>query len=343
MMTRIKKCIPYFQRAIASLYASVLGAALAGCLIWMLVDRFKDQPSFARGAAYGGLSGLILFGLRHAELVWKQIVAIFNYIADNSSASDIKSERIKGRAFQVKAGVASFFISAPIFLTILILSHSNSEQFNQAPSPTEFIYVWAIEKSEPVLNPTYTLHAPYLVFKPGALSQQGWENHAGSWKEVDSGWFEDLSLQLSEQQRNHLKSHLLSLQRSCRTFNQPINVETWGFASESPFLDRERNRRPDSEQLNLAIANLRARSVASTIDELVSAFELREPKFEISAVEWKNITEMQQYRDEEFFQKLSISFSPHTDHRSVALRLGMHRGCQIVSSDRGDQVLAVRD
>ena len=247
MLDKIKKCLPYLQRAIAALSAASLGITIAFVLIWTLIVNYDDPSNFVRGAAYGGLTGVILFGLRYAEQCWKQVVSIFNYIADNSSASNLKSERIKGWSFQLKAGISSFFIAAPIFLAILLTPNAVTEQ-----SSTEFIYIWAVEEPDATPNPAYTLHAPYLVFKPGALSQHGWENQAETWQEVDSGWFEQLSLQLSDRQRRDLKNHLFSLQHSCRASNQPIKIESLGFASEAPFLGIETgtSQRPVQSTLN---------------------------------------------------------------------------------------------
>jgi hypothetical protein len=102
--------------------------------------------------------------------------------------------------------------------------------------------------------------------------------------------------------------------------DQPLELLVRGFANDLPILDGQRAGRKDSNQLNLALANLRGEALYSALrDVSEKEFPQLSKELLIRLQRWQSWDEMRFARDNEVFRNLQIAVSPEIDHRSAVL------------------------
>ena len=204
--------------------------------------------------------------------------------------------------------VSSFLAPCPHLITAAFLFGSYGAPADPLRPPVT--YVFSPDSSMLSVLPLN----PLLYFENAAVGSAGELTERGT--------------TLQDARRVPLKEFVQKLRR-CATSDRPVTIRPYGFASDDPFLtpgvDSE-----ESDVLNVAAANRRARAVYDALNELIS--ELIEPEepggMTVEApTEWDTFEEMTSERDSMIRVPDGSDRDPFAD-RVAVLRLMSFGACE---------------
>jgi uncharacterized membrane protein len=323
--------------------AVAVSTMVAGCfaIAWAFAQSFMSfaisaTPAFSTGVAFGSILALGMFCTSQLKQLGTLTRGALDWIND--------AEPKPGKHLTRGAGhlaLESFLIAFPVCLAILTFHRATADEPEPAQPPgrveTETQYIHALHYRHP--EERLAVYLPYLVFRPGSLVDPDvpyFDPDSTPGAEI----FAEASYSISRKQADRLEDYIDHLVIECRATDiNPVSITIFGFASDAPFLDGERQPRGDSKILNRHLANLRARFVERRILDSISGNNALRSAIKLSAPTWDTFSEMAQFRDRHAFKSFQFALSEYTDHRSAMLFIDDPSRCPSIVHGIGDQNL----
>lgn len=309
----------------------------SGLIAWSFSQAFMGlavsvNPAFSTGIAFGSILALGMFCASQIEKL--KALAGEALIWIKGSVSGLGEH---GRARAGYIVLEACLIAFPICLAIQTVHRVAAHEMPpiQSSSGPEIHFVHAVHYRHP--EERLAVFLPYLVFRPGSLTDPDGPNaDPDAENSLFTQLFAESSYSISGKQLERLKNYIFQLTDACEATDvDPISITVYGFASDAPFLNGQRQPRPDSKTLNRHLANLRAAFVGDIIRRNASKREAIRTAIRVRVAAWDSFSEMARFRDRHAFRSFQFAISEYTDHRSAMLFLDDPARCPSITPGVG--------
>lgn len=319
-------------RVVSSVFATAFGILLGwyiGELAFQLVA--KIYPADKIGSSWGT-------GVAAAVALWKASTGCIEPARGAWRYITLKDDKFDH--FQAMISVATISFG----LTLAILSGSNilhspqpvQPKTAEAPATVELVYVVSHSAKE---APSF-LFSPTLIFKSASLTKPDMPVNLDLDAPISQSDFLENSVSLSSEQMESA-SRLIARMANCiyDGADELLELIVLGFANDLPIRNSRKQKRPDSDRLNTAVANFRGEAVYEALKKAISEkFSNLSEELVVRWNPWSSYSEMMFERDK-VFRNIDFAFSPEIDHRSAVIVVSKPGTCpSLIAPNSADGV-----
>jgi hypothetical protein len=147
--------------------------------------------------------------------------------------------------------------------------------------------------------------------------------------------FKSESVSLSDAQTEIARQLIIDVVSRCGSPRKPLKLAVYGFANDLRINDAHGMPRPDSDLLNMIVANLRGKSLYDAITSARKSGDLSNMSTIVidGWQPWASFEEMQAFRDDKAFRNFHMAGASEVDQRSAVIVVEQFGKC-LASLDR---------